>query len=80
MIADDRETTFEVALKLMTAPVWGPIYFAYLGCRRVAEARARDATRCCMASWLAKKAKNRFFISDRKIETSPKLNCSAART
>ena len=41
MIADDRETTFEVALKLITAPVWGPIYFAYVGCRRLAEARAR---------------------------------------
>ena len=41
MIADDRETAFEVALKLITAPVWAPIYFAYLGCRRVAEAWAR---------------------------------------
>ncbi len=45
MIADDRETTFEAALKLITAPVWVPIYFAYLGCRRVAEARARGKAR-----------------------------------
>ena len=41
MIADDRETKLEVALKLITAPAWVPIYFAYVGCRRVAEARAK---------------------------------------
>jgi hypothetical protein len=41
MIADDRETTLKVALKLITAPVRVPIYFAYVGCRRVAEARAK---------------------------------------
>ena len=41
MIADDRETPFEAALKLITAPVWVPIYFAYVGCRRVAEARVK---------------------------------------
>ena len=29
MIADDRETPVEVALKMMTAPVWVPIYLAY---------------------------------------------------
>jgi hypothetical protein len=39
MIADNRETTFEVALKLITAPVWVPIYLAYVGCRTLAEAR-----------------------------------------
>jgi hypothetical protein len=41
LIADDRETPFEVALKLITAPVWLPIYFAYEGWRRVAEARVK---------------------------------------
>ncbi len=40
MIADNRETAFEVAVKMITAPVWVPIYLAYVGCRRVAEARA----------------------------------------
>ncbi len=39
MIADERETPLEVAVKMITAPVWVPIYFAYVGCRKVAEAR-----------------------------------------
>jgi hypothetical protein len=37
MIADNREGPIETLLKLITAPVWAPIYFGYLSCRRVAE-------------------------------------------
>jgi hypothetical protein len=40
MIADDREGPIETALKVVTAPVWVPIYLAYVGCRKLAEARA----------------------------------------
>ena len=38
MIADDRETPLEVAVKMIAAPVWVPIYFAYVSCRKAAEA------------------------------------------
>jgi hypothetical protein len=41
MIADDRETTLEVALKLITAPAWVPLYFARVGCRKAAEVWSR---------------------------------------
>ena len=30
-----------VAVKMITAPIWFPIYFAYLGCRKVAETLAK---------------------------------------
>jgi hypothetical protein len=41
MIADDRETAFETAVKMITAPVWVPVYFAFLGCRKAVEAWSR---------------------------------------
>ena len=41
MIANDRETPLEVAVKMITAPVWVPVYFAYLGCRKSVEAWSR---------------------------------------
>ena len=41
MIADDRESPLEIAVKMLTAPVWVPIYFAYLGCRKATEAWSR---------------------------------------
>ena len=40
MIADEREGPIETAFKMLTAPVWVPIYFAYVGCRKLAEALA----------------------------------------
>jgi hypothetical protein len=41
MIADDRDTPFETAVKMITAPAWIPIYFAWVGCRKAAEAWSR---------------------------------------
>ena len=41
MIADESEGPIETAFKMMTAPVWVPIYFAYVGCRKLAEAWSR---------------------------------------
>jgi uncharacterized membrane protein len=41
MIADDREGPIETALKMLTAPVWVPIYLAYVGCRSLAGAWSR---------------------------------------
>ena len=38
MIANDKESPLEVAVKMITAPDWVPIYFAYVGCRKAAEA------------------------------------------
>ena len=38
MIANDRESPLEVAVKMITASVWVPIYFACVGCRKAAEA------------------------------------------
>ena len=43
MIADDRETTLEAALKLIMAPMWLPLYFCYLGCLKLAEDWAKKA-------------------------------------
>jgi len=40
MIADNREGPIETALKMLTAPVWVPIYLAYVGCHKLAEARS----------------------------------------
>jgi hypothetical protein len=37
MIADDRDTPFETAVKMITAPAWVPLYFAWVGCRKAAE-------------------------------------------
>ena len=41
MIANDKQSPLEVAVKMITAPVWVPIYFAYVGCRKAAEAWSR---------------------------------------
>ena len=41
MIADDRETAFETAVKMLTAPAWVPVYFAWVGCRKAAKAWSR---------------------------------------
>jgi hypothetical protein len=41
MIADERETAFETAVKMLTAPAWVPIYFAWVGCRKAAKAWSR---------------------------------------
>jgi hypothetical protein len=38
MIAADSEGPLEVAVKMIAAPVWVPVYLAYLGCRKVAVA------------------------------------------
>ena len=45
MIADNREGPVEAFLKLITAPVWAPIYFGYLSCRRVAEGWSKEKTK-----------------------------------
>ena len=41
MIADDREGPIETALKLVTAPVWVPVYFAGVGAVKVWKALQR---------------------------------------
>ncbi len=41
MIADDREGPIETALKLITAPVWVPLYFAGVGAVKVWKALQR---------------------------------------
>ena len=41
MIANDKESPLEVAVKMITAPVWVPIYFAWVGCRKVVKAWPR---------------------------------------
>jgi hypothetical protein len=42
MIATDKESPLEVAVKMIAAPVWVPAYFAYVGCRKLVDAwRAR---------------------------------------
>ena len=41
MIADNREGPIETFLKLITAPDVAPLYFGYLGCRKVAEVGRR---------------------------------------
>jgi hypothetical protein len=38
MIADDRDSPFETVLKVVTAPAWVPVYFAWVGCCKAAEA------------------------------------------
>ena len=45
MIADNREGPIETFLKLITAPVWAPIYLGYLSCRRVAEGWSKGKTK-----------------------------------
>jgi hypothetical protein len=41
MIADDREGPIETALKMITAPVWVPIYFLGVGAVKVWKALQR---------------------------------------
>lgn len=38
MIANDKETPFEVAVKVVSAPIWVPIYGAWVGGRKLVEA------------------------------------------
>jgi len=37
MIADDRDTPLELAVKMITAPAWVSIYFAWVCCRKAAQ-------------------------------------------
>ena len=41
MIADDRDGVFETAIKMITAPVWVPIYFAGVGIKKLGQALQR---------------------------------------
>ena len=41
MIANDKETPFEIAVKMITAPIWVPIYFAGVGVMRLGKAWSR---------------------------------------
>ena len=41
MVADDSARPYEVALTILTAPVWVPISLAYVGCHKLAEAWSR---------------------------------------
>jgi hypothetical protein len=41
MIADESEGPIEIAFKMLTAPAWVPVYFAWVGCRKVAKAWSR---------------------------------------
>ena len=41
MIADDRWSPLETAVAMITAPAWVPVYFAWVGCRKAAEAWSR---------------------------------------
>ena len=38
MIEADNDGRLETAVKMITAPAWVPIYFAWVGCRKAAEA------------------------------------------
>jgi len=41
MIEADNDGRLETAVKMITAPAWVPIYFAWVGCRKAAEAWSR---------------------------------------
>jgi len=41
MIANDKETPFEIAVKMITAPIWVPIYFAGVGVLKLGKAWSR---------------------------------------
>lgn len=41
MIADTSDSRFETAVKLLTAPIWLPIYLIGKGCQQLIEARRR---------------------------------------
>ena len=43
MIANDRETPFEIAVKMITAPIWVPIYFAGVGVMKLGKWSRRKA-------------------------------------
>ena len=38
MIANDKESPLEIAVKMITAPVWAPLYFAGVGAVKVWKA------------------------------------------
>jgi hypothetical protein len=56
MIADNREGPIDTFLKLITAPVWVPIYLVYLGCQTVAEGwskrKAKPETTDLSPAWM----------------------------
>jgi hypothetical protein len=75
VIADDRETTLEVALKLITAPAWVPVYLAY---RRVAEARlgrkAKPETVDLKPVWVPKSDMERAIYAALLVAGKPVTN------
>ena len=42
MIADEREGPIEALVKLLTVPLWGPVYMAILGWRQLKNLRKED--------------------------------------
>ena len=41
MIADDKDHPLETAVKLIFAPVWGPVYLAGVGIKKLCQALQR---------------------------------------
>ena len=83
MIADDREGPIETALKMITAPVWVPIYLAYVGCRKLAEARAdrkaKPETAELKPVWVPKTDLERAVYAALLVAGKPVTNDELAR-
>jgi hypothetical protein len=83
MIADNREGPIETFFKLVTAPVWGPIYLAYVGCRKLAEARADRKAKPEMAElkpvWVPKSDMERAIYAALLVAGKPVTNDELAR-
>ena len=83
MIADNREGPIETFFKLVTAPVWGPIYLAYVGCRKLAEARAdrkaKPETVELKPVWVPKSDMERAVYAALLVAGKPVTNDELAR-
>jgi hypothetical protein len=52
MIANEKEGALELAVKMIAAPVWVPVYCTYVGCRKLTDALRKSRTIELSPSWM----------------------------
>src|SRR5579871_6875139 len=75
MIADNREGPIEVFVKVITSPLWGPIFLTYLGCRKAADLLVTPKTAEHIPSWMPANEIERAVYAALIVAGEPVNNC-----
>ncbi len=78
MIADNREGPIEVFVKVITSPLWGPIFLTYLGCRKAADLLVTPKTAEHIPSWMPANEIERAVYAALIVAGEPVNNCRLA--